>query len=153
MFWGLHFVRFVAPFYLKGDIKIMLKKTVTYTDYNDNERTEDFYFHLSKAELMEMEMGTEGGFAEMIKRVVASQDAPSIIKIFKDLVLKAYGQKSPDGKRFIKNDSLREEFSQTEAYSEIFMELATDSDAAAAFINGIMPAEVAKQAQAQLSNS
>ena len=131
----------------------MLKKTVTYTDYNDNERTEDFYFHLSKAELMEMEMGTEGGFAEMIKRVVASQDAPAIIKIFKDLVLKAYGQKSPDGKRFIKNDSLREEFSQTEAYSEIFMELATDSDAAAAFINGIMPAEVAKQAQAQLSNS
>lgn len=131
----------------------MLKKTITYTDYNDNERTEDFYFHLSKAELMEMEMGTEGGFAEMVKRVVASQDAPNIIKIFKDLVLKAYGQKSPDGKRFIKNDPLREEFSQTEAYSEIFMELATDSDAAAAFINGIMPAEIAKQAQAQLSKS
>ena len=123
----------------------MLKKTITYIDYNENERTEDFYFNLTKAELMEMEMSTNGGMAEMIQRIVASQDAPAIIKIFKDLVLKAYGQKSLDGKRFIKNDELREEFAQTEAYSQLFMELATDADAAAKFVNGIMPAGLEQQ--------
>ena len=125
----------------------MLKKTITYTDYNGVERTEDFYFYLSKADLMEMEMGTTGGFAEMIQKVVNAQDAPAIIKIFKDLILKAYGEKSADGKRFIKNDELREAFSQTEAYSQLFMELATDSDAAAKFVNGIMPADVSEKSQ------
>lgn len=118
----------------------MIKKTITYTDYNGTERTEDHYFNLTEAELMEMEMSTTGGLAEMIQRIVAAQDTPAIIKIFKDLVLKAYGQKSPDGRRFIKNDELREEFSQTEAYSKLFMELATNADAAAKFVNGIMPA-------------
>lgn len=117
----------------------MIKKTITYTDYNGTERTEDHYFNLTEAELMEMEMSTTGGLAEMIQRIVAAQDTPAIIKIFKELVLKAYGQKSPDGRRFIKNDELREEFSQTEAYSKLFMELATDADAAAKFVNGIMP--------------
>lgn len=125
----------------------MLKKTITYTDYNGVERTEDFYFYLSKADLMEMEMGTTGGFAEMIQKVVNAQDAPAIIKIFKDLILKAYGEKSADGKRFIKNNELREAFSQTEAYSQLFMELATDSDAAAKFVNGIMPADVSEKIQ------
>lgn len=125
----------------------MLKKTITYTDYNGVERTEDFYFYLSKADLMEMEMGTTGGFAEMIQKVVNAHDAPAIIKIFKDLILKAYGEKSADGKRFIKNDELRDAFSQTEAYSQLFMELATDSDAAAKFVNGIMPADVSEKIQ------
>lgn len=125
----------------------MLKKTITYTDYNGVERTEDFYFYLSKADLMEMEMGTTGGFAEMIQKVVNAQDAPAIIKIFKDLILKAYGEKSADGKRFIKNDEVRDAFSQTEAYSQLFMELATDSDAAAKFVNGIMPADVSEKIQ------
>lgn len=126
----------------------MLKKNITYVDYNGNERTEDFYFNLSKAEIMEMEMSTTGGLAEMIQRIVAAQDAPAIIKIFKELVLKAYGQKSPDGKRFIKSPELASEFSQTEAYSQLFMELATDADAAAAFVNGIVPADMAKQVAA-----
>lgn len=129
----------------------MLKKTITYTDYNDVERTEDFYFNLTKAEVMEMQMSTTGGLAEMIQRIVAAQDAPAIIKVFKDLVLKAYGQKSPDGKRFVKNDELTAEFAQTEAYSQLFMELATDADAAAAFVNGIVPADVAKQVALQQS--
>lgn len=119
----------------------MLKKTIVYTDYNGVERTEDFYFNLTKAELMEMEMSTTGGLAEMIDRIVKAQDAPAIIKVFKDLVLKAYGIKSPDGKRFIKSDVIASEFAQTEAYSQLFMELATDSDAAAAFVNGIVPAD------------
>ena len=131
----------------------MLKKTITYVDYNGEERKEDFYFNLSKAEVMEMELSTTGGLAEMIQRIVAAKDAPAIIKIFKDLVLKAYGEKSPDGKRFMKVDSngtpLYIAFSQTEAYSQLFMELATDADAAAAFVNGIIPADMAKQISAQ----
>lgn len=118
----------------------MLKKTFTYIDFNGVERTEDHYFNLSKAELMEMELSTTGGLAEMIKKIVAAQDAPAIVKIFKELVLKAYGQKSADGRRFIKSKELSDEFSQTEAYSQLFMELATDADAAAAFVNGIVPA-------------
>lgn len=118
----------------------MLKKTFTYTDYNGVERTEDHYFNLSKAELMEMELSTTGGLAEMINKIVAAQDAPAIVKVFKDLVLKAYGQKSPDGRRFIKSKELADEFSQTEAYSQLFMELATNAEAAAQFVNGIVPA-------------
>ena len=121
----------------------MLKKTIKYSDYNGNEREEDFYFNLTKAEVMEMEMSTSGGLAEMIQNVVQAQDAPAIIKIFKDLILKAYGEKSLDGKRFMKvNDAgvpLSIAFSQTEAYSQLFMELATDDKAAADFINGIVP--------------
>lgn len=123
----------------------MLKKTITYTDYDGNERKEDFYFNLNKAEIMEMEMSTSGGMAEMLQKIVDSQDAPAIIKAFKELVLKSYGQKSPDGKRFIKNATLREEFEQTEAYSQIFMELATNADEAAKFVNGIIPNDVAKE--------
>lgn len=123
----------------------MLKKTITYTDYNGSERTEDFYFNLTKAEVMEMEMSTSGGLAEMIKKIVAAQDAPAIIKVFKDLILKAYGEKSPDGKRFIKNDEITTAFAQTEAYSQLFMELATDADEAAKFVNGIIPAAAANK--------
>ncbi len=131
----------------------MLKETIKYTDYNGVERTEDFWFHLSKAELMEWEMGTTGGLTEMIKHIVDAKDAPAIIKIFKELVLKAYGQKSPDGKRFIKSDELATEFSQTEAYSQLFMELATDADKAAAFVNGIMPSDVAEKAAAAIPDA
>lgn len=118
----------------------MLKKTITYNDYNDVERTEDFWFNLSKAEILEMEMSTAGGLAEMIQNIVATQDVPAIVKIFKELILKAYGKKSPDGKRFIKSDEIATEFSQTEAYSNLFMELATNADEAAKFVNGIIPA-------------
>ena len=124
----------------------MLKKNIKYTDYNGVEREDTFLFHLTKAELMEMEMGTTGGLGEMIRNIVKSEDAPAIIKVFKDIILKAYGEKSADGKRFIKvNDAgvpLSVAFSQTEAYSELFMELATDADAAAKFVNGIVPSDM-----------
>lgn len=124
----------------------MLKKNIKYTDYNGVERNEEFLFNLTKAELMEMEMGTTGGLAEQIQKIVNTQDAPAIIKIFKDIILKAYGEKSDDGKRFIKvNDAgvpLSIGFSQTEAFSQLFMELATDADAAAKFINGIVPKDI-----------
>ena len=120
----------------------MLKKTIEYTDYNDVKRKEDFYFNLTKAEIMEMELSTTGGLAEMIQKIIDTQDTPRIIKMFKDLVLKAYGEKSADGKRFIKNDDIRDGFAQTEAYSELFMELATDANAAASFVNGIVPKDL-----------
>ena len=124
----------------------MLKKTIKYTDYNGVEREEPFMFNLSKAELMEMEMGTTGGLAEMIQNIIDTQDAPAIIKIFKDIILKAYGEKSADGKRFMKvNETgvpLSIGFSQTEAFSQLFMELATDADAAAKFIKGIIPSDM-----------
>lgn len=123
----------------------MLKKTITYTDYNGVERTEDFYFNLSKAEITEMELSTSGGYAEMIEKIIAAQDVPTLIKIFKDLILKAYGEKSADGKRFIKSYELSTAFAQTEAYSQLYMELVTDTDASVEFINGIFPADVAEQ--------
>ena len=126
----------------------MIKKTIEYTDYNGVERKEDFFFNLTKAEVMEMEMSTAGGLAEMIQRIVAAQDQVAIIKVFKDLILKAYGVKSPDGKRFMKSQEIATSFAETEAYSILFMELATDADKASAFINGIVPADMAKQAAA-----
>lgn len=123
----------------------MLKKTIKYTDYNGVERKEDFYFNLNKAEIMEMQLTTVGGLDAYLKKIVSAQDMPTLMRIFKDLVLKSYGVKSDDGRRFIKNDQLREEFEQTEAYSILYMELSTDAEAAAAFVNGIIPADVAKQ--------
>lgn len=121
----------------------MLKRSITYTDYNGGTRTEDFYFNLTQAEVTEMELSVDGGLVEMINRIVAAQDGKQIIATFKDIILRAYGEKSPDGKRFIKNQELRDAFAQTEAYSILFMELATNADAAAAFVNGIVPAQAA----------
>lgn len=117
----------------------MLKKTITFTDFDGVERTEDFYFNLTKAELLEMEMGVEGGMQKMLEKIVAAQDSKKIIETFKEIILKAYGEKSPDGRRFIKSKDIVEGFTQTEAYSKLFMELATDPKAAAAFVNGIIP--------------
>lgn len=122
----------------------MLKKTVKYVDYNGVERTEDFYFNMTKAEITEMELSVEGGFSKMLQELVASKDNVKIVQLFKEMVLKAYGEKSPDGRRFVKSKELSEAFVQTEAYSEIFMELALNEEAAAAFINGIMPANLDK---------
>lgn len=124
----------------------MIKKTMTYVDYNGEERTEDFYFNLTKAELTEMQLSTDGGLQQFLERIVAAKDTRQIIEVFKSLILKAYGEKSPDGKRFIKSKELSEAFSQTEAYSDLFMELATDDKAAAAFINGIVPANLRPEA-------
>ena len=127
----------------------MLKLTRTYNDYNGMSRTEDFYFNLTQAEVTEMELSVDGGLMERINRIVAAQDGKQIIAVFKDIILRAYGEKSADGKRFIKNQELRDAFAQTEAYSDLFMELATDAEAAAKFINGIIPQ--GKKAQASSS--
>lgn len=117
----------------------MLKKTIKYTDYDGNVREEDFYFNLTKAELMEMEMGTTGGLTQMVNKIVAEQETPKIVALFKEIILKAYGEKSPDGKRFVKSEELSAAFAQTEAYSDLFMELATNDGKAAEFINAIIP--------------
>ena len=127
----------------------MLTIQETYTDYNGVERTENFYFNLNEAELMEMQMGTTGGLAETIQKIIDAKDAPSIIKTFKNLVLKAYGEKSPDGKRLMKTDEIATAFSQTEAYSQIFMRLSTNAEEAAKFINGIVPAKYSRKAVEQ----
>lgn len=119
----------------------MLKKTITYIDYNGNERTEDYYFNLTEVEAMELELSASGGLTANIQKIVDSQDGAAIFRIFKEIILKAYGEKSLDGKRFIKSKELSEAFSQTGAYNKFFMELVTDADAAAAFINGITPDE------------
>jgi hypothetical protein len=122
----------------------MLKKTITFTDFNGNERTEDFYFNLTTAELVEMEMSTSGGFAEMVHEIVATQRVPEIIKVFKDMIAKAYGVKSPDGRQFIKTKENWDSFASTEAYSVLFTELAFNTDAASNFVNGLIPAGMNK---------
>lgn len=127
----------------------MLKKTIEFVDYNGVTRKEDHYFNFSEAEITEMELSTVGGLSEMINSIVKAQDGPAIMKMFKDIILGAYGVKSPDGREFIKSDEISKKFSQTEAYSKLFMELVTDAEAAAAFVNGIVPknaSEAAKEA-------
>lgn len=126
----------------------MLKETRTYTDYDGVERTEDFYFNLSKAELLEMQASETGGLDKYIERITKEQDMKKIIAFFKELVLLAYGKKSDDGKRFIKSDEISKEFSETEAYSDLFMELATDADKAAKFVNGLIPKGLANELEA-----
>jgi hypothetical protein len=123
----------------------VLKKTIKYTDFNGEEVSEDFLFHLSKAELVELEMSHEGGFVASMQKVVEAEDNKTIIAEFKKIILQSYGQKSLDGKRFIKNQTLRDEFESSEAYSTLFMELVTDTDAAIEFMNGIIPGDLVPQ--------
>lgn len=125
----------------------MLKKTIRYTDYNGVERKEDFYFNFTKAELTDMNLSVQGGLQAMIRKIIDTQDVPEIAKIFKEMIFKAYGEKSDDGRRFIKSKELSEAFAQTEAYSELYMELATDSKAASDFVNGVMPAGLVDAAE------
>ena len=123
----------------------MLKKTITYTDFNGDETSEDFLFHLSKAELIELEASHKDGLAASMQRIVEADDTKAIIAEFKRIVLLAYGKKSMDGKRFIKNQTLREEFESSEAYSTLFMELVTNTEAAIEFMNGIIPNDLVPQ--------
>lgn len=117
----------------------MYKETITYTDYNDEERTEDFYFNLTETEISMLQLGTEGGLREKLERIMKSNDKPEIIKFFKEMIDITYGEKTPDGRRFIKSPELSKAFSETEAYNIFFMKLATDSDTAINFLNGIIP--------------
>lgn len=129
----------------------MLKKTITYTDYDGVERTEDFYFNFTEAELMEWQLVTNGGLTSYVQKIVDAKDQPRLITLFKELLLKAYGIKSDDGRRFIKSDKISEEFSQSPAYSILYMELVTDDKVAADFVNGIIPVKLSEQVAEQNS--
>lgn len=117
----------------------MLKKTVTTVDFNGVERTEDFYFNLTEAELTEMELSTEGGLYEYLQRIINAKDQAQLIDTFKKIVLKAYGEKSDDGKYFRKSEEICKKFEATQAYSDIYMELVLDDVAASDFIDAILP--------------
>lgn len=131
----------------------MLKKTITYTDFNGEEVTEDHFFHLSKAELVELELSHQGGLSAALERIVAAEDGKQIIAEFKNIILGSYGKKSLDGRRFIKNQEIREEFESSEAYSTMFMELVTETDKAVEFINGVMPADLVQEAAQTAANA
>lgn len=131
----------------------MLKKTVTYVDFDGNERTEDFFFNLTEQEIAEMELSTEGGLGNFINKAVAAKSQVELIELFKKLILAAYGVKSADGRRFVKNDAVREDFMSTQAFSDIYMELVQDADKASAFFNGIVPKEKNKAPVALPSRS
>ncbi len=122
----------------------MIPKTYTYTDYDGVERTETFYFHMEKAEILKMEMGVYGGMKKLLEKIIAEKDSKRLYEQFESLVQKSYGVKSPDGRRFIKNDEVLQDFIQSPAYSMLIMELVTDPDKAAEFTNGIMPRDMVK---------
>lgn len=134
----------------------MLKKTIKFTDYNGLEREEVFYFNLNKAEIADMELTTKGGLTTKINAIIETKDAATLVSLFKDIILKSYGEKSTDGLRFVKKDSngrpLSEAFAETEAFTELYMELILNSDAASAFINGIIPQDVQTQAKSISEN-
>lgn len=120
----------------------MYKKTVTYKGFDDIERTEDFYFHLSKADLVKMENSIQGGYVERMQKIIKAQNGPEISAAFEDLIKKSYGVKHEDGRRFVRNEQVYNEFAETEAYSIIYMELCTNAEAAAEFVNGIIPDDI-----------
>lgn len=128
----------------------MIKKTVTFTDFDGNKRTEDFYFHLTEQELTEWELSVDGGLSGVLTRIVNSQDTKMLVGIFKDLLVKSYGVKTPDGRGFVKNEEVLNNFTCTQAFSDIYMELATDDKAAAEFVNGVMPAGLAEKANKEM---
>ena len=130
----------------------MYKIREKYEDYDGNERVEEFYFNLTKAEITDMELTTEGGMSAMLDRIIAAKDTSKLIAVFKDLILKSYGQKSPDGRRFIKSDELTKEFTETPAYSQIYLRLATDDKAATEFVNNVIPKDLQKEVKAAQGN-
>lgn len=111
----------------------------TYVDFNGVERTEDFYFNLSKAEIADMELSTTGGIKDMVNKILEAKDQAKLVSLFKDLIRMAYGVKSEDGRNFIKNDKVREDYFSTNAYSDLYMELATNDQFASQFFEAILP--------------
>lgn len=127
----------------------MYAKTIKYTDYNGNQREETFYFNLSKAELIDLEWRTPGGLENYMKHIMSMMDGQALADTFKMLIEKSYGVKDPEGRRFIKNEQVLKNFTETEAYVELYVQLATDDKAAAEFVNGIFPKEAVEAARKQ----
>ena len=120
----------------------MFTKTLTYTDFDDNERTETLRFNLSEPEIIEMQSSYPGGLEKMLQKIVEEKDEQKLLAMFKELILKSYGEKTPDGRRFIKSKEMSEAFSQTRAYEQFYMEIIRDTDLAIEFTNKIMPKSV-----------
>lgn len=128
----------------------MFTKTITYEDFNGLVRKENYYFHFSEDEIIEMELSNEGGFADFLKRIVEAKDQALLIKEFKKFILKAYGEKSPDGRRFMKSDEISKAFSETPAYTKLYMELAFNAEAASKFIKALIPDDIADRVKAYI---
>lgn len=116
----------------------MLTKKIKFEDWDGNPREETWYFNLSEAEITEWELSESGGLSKMIERISETQDVPALIALYKDLILRTVGKKDADGRRFRKSDEIRQEFMETGAYSSLYMELATEADAGAKFVNGLI---------------
>lgn len=132
----------------------MLKKTIKYEDYNGNQREEDFYFNLNKTELIEMANSKSGGLDVLMERLVKQQNVKEILSIVKEIILKAYGEKSDDGKVLMKSEDISHKFECTEAFNVLFVELVENSDEALKFINALLPEDVRNkiaQEQAKLN--
>lgn len=123
----------------------MYKKTIAYTDFFGEEREEDFYFHFSEAELSKMELSTTGGITRFVEKIIQTKDNPKLVDMFENFILSSYGEKSEDGRRFIKSEELSRAFSQTPAYSKLFMELITDDEELAKFIKEVVPKEISEK--------
>lgn len=119
----------------------MFKWEHTYTDYNGYNRTETFYFFLKANVLLDLEWRTPGGLEGYVKNIMSKMDGQGLADTFKMLIEKSYGVKSPDGREFIQGDDVFRSFSQTEAFADLYIGLATDDKFAAEFINGIFPRE------------
>lgn len=123
----------------------MLKKTITYTDYDGMERTEDFWFNLSKTELTKLDAELPGGVLGVLRKIIDKKDRKALVDFIETLILRSYGEKTLDGKRFVKTPDMAEEFMQTPAYDELFMSILSDTDSQTSFINGIIPQSMAKE--------
>ena len=130
----------------------MLKKTITFTDYFGEERTQDFYFNLTKTELMEMNLSADGGVERLVEKMIQTKDNKKLVNYFKDFILRSYGEKSDDGFQFMKSSEISRKFEQCPAYDILFMELASDADKAADFINGVVPKELSEKMDEYRSN-
>lgn len=122
----------------------MLKKTITYTDYDGMERTEDFWFNLSKTELTKLDAELPGGVLGVLRKIIDKKDRKALVDFIETLILRSYGEKTLDGKRFVKTPDMAEEFMQTPAYDELFMSILSDTDSQTSFINGVIPQSMAK---------
>jgi hypothetical protein len=123
----------------------VLKKTITYIDFEGVSRTETFYFNLTKAEILKMELSEAGGLKKLIEKIVAEKDNTKLLDLFQEVVVRSYGEKSADGKQFMKSQAITDKFTSTQAFSDLFMELATNDTEAAAFINGLLPKDLVEQ--------
>lgn len=125
----------------------MLKKTMTTVDFGGTERTEDYYFNLTKAEIMEMQLCTDGGFVETVKKIVEAKNQLELTRLFKKIICASYGVLSPDGRKFVKNQQVLDDFMATQAYSDLYIELLSgDGKAAEDFVNGILPKDLTNEA-------